>query len=65
MAKKQDKENEQQSLVEETVPEETVPVETASGKETRGEMPEWKKEEYSGSLTCDQAEWRLNNLRMK
>ena len=36
------------------------------GKEARGEeKPAWKKPDYNGPLTADQAIWRLNNLYTK
>ena len=36
------------------------------GKQQRGEeIPDWKKREYSGPLSMDQALWRSKNIQLK
>ncbi len=35
------------------------------GKAERGETPEWKKPDYTGPITCEQAMWRNKNISRK
>lgn len=46
-----------------------APAPSAGGegadKVARGEIPEWRKPEYTGPLSADQAVWRNANLRTK